>query len=446
MQQGVSQLVTSDENPGCIHLNYFQQLMWRWSQQSAYNAIHIVEIKGECNLVSWEQAILATIKVLGLGLPQFLENGKVCFLESDHIVIQTPQSSLADYINQQLNLKFELNELPLRFFIIPQRNHYNLGITYNHWISDAYSIRLLLQQIVLRYQGQTQDLPRLILKSSSFESLYHQHFGTFSRALGLGELIYSVKLFYNAYRLTLNNKFDFHSLYVSETLSTETFTKLKAYCCQQHVSINDLFIAQLAQLMGRFSASSRYLKTRKRFRGQRDHIAISSIADIRHKANQPLDDVLGQYLSSYTVVISQPEKRSTEDILQEVHQYTRLIKQSSRLIRSLFNFKSALWFWDKHQQSQKGAVFFHKYAPICAGISNVNVRDEWLSQESGQKISVLDYWRVSPTGPLAPLVFSITTFRGQLTVCLAYRSTAVAKEIAATLCKSFCDELRRLSE
>lgn len=431
-----------------IKLNFFQRLMRCWSQLGAYNAVHVIRVSGKADLDRWQQATLATVNAVGLGHPQLNSKEEIYFLPLTLLTIETPTVNLEDHVNHELNRTFSTDEFPLRFFSLSRDDdtHY-FGVTYHHWIADAYAMRMLLQHIVAHYRRDAQLPPALTLHAPAFQSLFRHHLGWFPSLLWLREMLRSLKLFNNAYRPSFKNSLDFHSQYVFQTLSTETLTKIKSYCNKHHVTLNDLFIALLAQVMGRFSTTARYRNKSYRIHGKRDRIAISIIADIRYAANQPLEQVLGQYLSSYTVVIATPEQRSTDAIVQEVYQYTSRIKKSARIVRSHYNFETALRLWDWNPDPKRRASLFHKYSPICAGISNVHVRDDALSKEDSHgKVTVLDYWRVSPTGPLSPLVFSITTFRERPTICLAYRCSALSKEVAAQLCQNFCQELATIVE
>lgn len=415
-----------------IKLNFFQRLMQRWSQHLAYNAIHVMHIAGNPELTNWQNAILTTLQKTGLGFPNVDQAGNAQFRPLETLSIATPKLSLDDYLQQELNYRFSQHECPLRFFIISENNTYYLGITYNHWLADAYAIRKLLQQMINRYY-QTTITESLTLHAPEFEKLFRPHLGRSPKTLWLREMLRGIQLFFRAHRLALKDKKDFTSQYILQTIPTNTLENVKHYCREKSVSMNDVFIATLGQIMGKITATARQKKSTRR-----NHIAISTIADIRHNANQSLAHVVGQYLSSYTVVLSAPEQQPIEKVITTVNRSTSRIKNSSRMVRSHYNFAAAVRLWD--QNPKRRAQLFYKYAPICAGISNIQVRDEWSNT------AVLDYWRVSPTGPLTPVVFSLTTFRDKLTVCLAYRTSALSEEVAREVAELFCRKLATLKE
>src|SRR5205823_12743614 len=80
-----------------------------------------------------------------------------------------------------------------------------------------------------------------------------------------------------------------------------------------------------------------------------------------------------------------------------------------------------------------------------AGVSNVNLTGSWADQEgitlSGRAM-VLDYFRISPAGPLAPLVFTLTTIRDRLSLCTTYRTTAFSQNQAEQIATELMERLQ----
>lgn len=408
-----------------IELNFFQRLMWYWSQHIAYNAIHIVQLKKTLDINEWKTRTLKVLHQIGLGHPSVRDDGHVQWLPLETLTISRPQTSLSDTITHELNRPFKSDECPLRFFIVENDTHYDVGITYNHWIADAYAIRKLLQCI-------TEEPPTpisLTLNAPRFQSLFKAHLGLLPRTLWLRKSLSAMRLFYRAYRPPLGNPLNFHSQYVVETIPSELLQQIKHHAKQKKVTVNDLFCAIIAQLMGDWSAPLRYRKKRRRNR-----VAIGNIVDIRHAANVSLAHTFSQYLSSYAVVLDAPETKPINTLIEQVATYTTKIKQATTLVRHHYHFETALRYFGNHPRRKM--LFFYKHAPLAAGISNVNIDEPWEG--------ALNYWRVSPTGPLAPLVFSLTTFDNTLTVCLAYRTSAMDEKIAKTLCGQFCEQLQAL--
>ena len=83
--------------------------------------------------------------------------------------------------------------------------------------------------------------------------------------------------------------------------------------------------------------------------------------------------------------------------------------------------------------------FFRKEAPLLPDVSNVNLNRTWAADYHPQVIT--DYLRVSPTGPLAPLVFTLTTLGRRLTLSLTYRPVLLDEQMASQLATIFLDRL-----
>ena len=109
-------------------------------------------------------------------------------------------------------------------------------------------------------------------------------------------------------------------------------------------------------------------------------------------------------------------------------------------------------WWGLYRRDKWRAQLFQKNVPTVAGISNVNMTGSWADaatedEESlaGKGARVLDYVRVSPTGPLLPLVFTLTTIGQRLSLCVTYRKTAFTREQAEEIVAEFTSELARVA-
>ena len=83
------------------------------------------------------------------------------------------------------------------------------------------------------------------------------------------------------------------------------------------------------------------------------------------------------------------------------------------------------------------AQFYQKHVPIAAGISNVNLNKCWATQYFPSPL--LDYIRVSPTGPMMPLVFATTTLGQTFHFALTYRPSIVPAEQVDSVAQTFLD-------
>jgi hypothetical protein len=80
--------------------------------------------------------------------------------------------------------------------------------------------------------------------------------------------------------------------------------------------------------------------------------------------------------------------------------------------------------------------FYRKEAPFAGGLSNVNLSDTWFAEQQAAG-RVLDYVRVSPTGPMVPVVLNVTTLGDDMRLSMTYRSNLMNDWTAAELAEMF---------
>ena len=80
--------------------------------------------------------------------------------------------------------------------------------------------------------------------------------------------------------------------------------------------------------------------------------------------------------------------------------------------------------------------------PLAGGVSNVNLNGSWASEY--HPAPLLDYVRVSPSGPMMPLVFTPTTLGSRLNFGLTCRTSVVPPERAEEMSRMFIDRLMRV--
>jgi hypothetical protein len=127
---------------------------------------------------------------------------------------------------------------------------------------------------------------------------------------------------------------------------------------------------------------------------------------------------------------------------------TSASKSAARALEFTWSLRIARWIWDWSSRPRFKAQFFQKGLPFLAGISNVNLTGSWADQEkmpaTGQAV-VLDYLRVSPVGPLVPLVITFTTIRDHLSLCVTYRTTAFSQNQAEQIATELTERLQNLA-
>ena len=437
-----------------VRLNTFQRLMRRWAQLGPYNAGQVMLITGRPDVDRWRAAAEAAITELGLGRPVFAADGgtaddkSVRFLPASFIPIEEVACGLEDHINEELNRPFADDELPIRFFVRTTDNGaHHFGAIYNHWIADSRAMRELMQRIFVRYQspdGPPAPLPRLTLQQpGNYAKLFGRYVLHLPRTAALWEMFRNLRQHRHSYRINLREPLDFHSQTIYRQLPPGLIERVHRWAKQRQASVNDVFLAALGQAMGKYTAPERLARKKKRFHFNRHRVGLGTIVDIRDWASQNLDDVFGLYLSSYTVALAQPEKTPVADLVGAVNTSTRRIKKANLAIRGYCALTWARFWWDRLPKAKNKALIFQKNVPQVAGISNVNMTGSWVDQPPATSTSaddipmIQDYLRISPTGPLLPLVFTLTTIHDRLSLFVTYRTTAFTPQQAEGIVDDF---------
>jgi hypothetical protein len=287
-------------------------------------------------------------------------------------------------------------------------------------------------------------LPALTLEAPSFKKLFIRHAGTLPWLTAVRASLRNIWEHRNAYRLNLWFPLDFNSRFIYRQLPDGLIDRLYAFAKARGASVNDLFIALAGQSLGEFTAWDRLARPVKPLHFSRRRIAIGTIVDIREAASEPLDRVFSLYLSSYTTLMDNPEQRPPGELTEEVAARTRDIKKRMGTIKSLWGLMVAKFWADFYRTPRFQATMLHKTVSVVAGLSNVNMTRSWVDTADTPpegKPLVLDYLRISPTGPLIPLVFTLTTVRDRLSLCVTYRTASMHPEGASKIVDDFIGRL-----
>jgi hypothetical protein len=85
--------------------------------------------------------------------------------------------------------------------------------------------------------------------------------------------------------------------------------------------------------------------------------------------------------------------------------------------------------------------FYQKNYPLWGGLTNMNLNSLWAkSNDDGPA----DYFRAVSTGPVTPLVFSVTTVGDRANVGVSYRSTVFSATDIESVKNNFMQHLEEL--
>lgn len=444
--------------PVTVRLNALQRLMHRWTLTAAYNAGQAMQVTGTGDLARWRQAIDATLHETGLCAPEIDRHSFATFDIAKRgpgiaaLTTMPAGTTLNSLYNTELQVPFHDGEVPLRFFIVPRNDgsHY-LAAVYDHWVADSRAMRSLMQRIFVRYQQpeRPSSLPPLKLDAPPFLELFGRHFKPWLPWTIASFCIRGLWHHRNAHRMHLYVPNDYQSHLLYEALPEGLITRVRAYAKKHDASVNDLFLALMGQVMGEFTAVDRANKRRRLFHFRKNKVGLGTIVDIRGQAAANLDDVFGLYLSSYTVLLKNPEKQSLPVLMKTIADDTVRYKKGGGTVRAFSAMVAASMFWHLYRPHNHTQMF-HKTVPVISGISNVNMTGSWVDRPRPADLAhtdppeILDYLRISPAGPLIPLVFTLTTINQRLSLCMTYRTTAFTDEQGQQILRAFVSRLAAL--
>jgi hypothetical protein len=406
-------------------VNDFQQLMRQWTTLAPYNAGHVMRVSGAPALKRWRAAFTAVLQTLGLTEP---------------VLIEVSTLALHQKIIEELNCPFVPGTLPLRVFLtVDQQDSHLLGVIYDHWFADSPSLRAFMQRVFVHYSGTAQNLPPLrVAGDNALEP----------SGLGFRALISCVRDYFRhrrACRIHLGNPLDFSTGFLFIYFPDGAIDNIRAFARKHGATVNDVFLATASQALGTFTAEQR--KSEPSPRANRDRIAIATAVDLKPIAAANLDDVFGLSVGYFTVLHDRPEMRRLPELVAATARETSASKSAARAREFSWALRIVRWIWDWSSQPRFKAQLFQKGLPFLAGISNVNLTGSWADQgkmPAGGRPIVLDYFRVSPVGPLVPLVFTFTTMRDRLSLCVTYRTTALSQNQAEQIATELMERLQRL--
>ena len=398
--------------------------MRRWTSLAPYNAGHVIRVSGAPDLERWRTALTRVLSSLGLREPVPLE---LKTLELDEIIVE------------ELNRPFAPGSVPLRSFVLDQRNNHSLGLTYDHWFADSPSLRAFMQRAFAHYAGLEQTLPPLRLADD--EGLPQSRFDLQALAFCIRNYLRHRR----AYRVHLRDPLDFNSGFFSTRFPDGVIDEIRAFAKRCNATVNDVFLAAAFQVLEKFAREQQKLEPSPR--AKRDRIAIATAVDLNPVLGGQLDDVFGFSVGYFTTVCDHSAKLSLAELVAATARETSASKSAAYALEFTWSLRLVRWIWDRSSQPRFKAQLFQKGLPFLAGISNVNLTGSWVDQDSLAADSgpiVLDYLRVSPVGALAPLVFTLTTIRNRLSLCVTYRTTAFSQEQAERITADFMRKLEQL--
>jgi hypothetical protein len=130
--------------------------------------------------------------------------------------------------------------------------------------------------------------------------------------------------------------------------------------------------------------------------------------------------VFGLFLGSFMVTHEVPAEISLRRLAEDVRQQTLPVKRCRLYLAAPMElaFASLMLKFSSPMQRKK---FYSKNYPLWGGITNMNLNSLWDQKDAN---APLDYIRGVSTGPVTPLVLSVTTIGDRVNLGVSYRTAA----------------------
>jgi hypothetical protein len=423
-----------------VPLNIFQKLMRRWEAVHPYNAAQVMKIIGSADLDRWSNAWRDMLIASNLGRIA-LQGDRYRFEQlNGHMAaytVRTPAVDLETYLSTEINRPFaDPHEPPFRPFIIQQDGFFYAGMVYQHWLADSCSIRTLMHEWFVRIYdpGKARARPIRISTIGYWDSVGpgRGDWPMLQSILDLSRRHIRMRRVQKIESTALDNH---NTAFKLVEVEPGLIDRLRDAAHQRDVKINDIFLAALVQ------ACALHIPMQRR--KKRHDVAVGSVVDLRPWCPEHLKKAFGVYLG-FTNVICQPTELIDFDrTLQAVSRQTRLQKTTGVAPQSLMWMTGALCVGSFSKPAEL-YHFYRKELPLAGGLSNVDLSRTWPAEYHPGPL--LDYIRVSPTGPMTPLAVTTTTLGDQFHIGLTYRVGLISPDRAGQIAAAFVAVLKQAAE
>lgn len=418
--------------------------MLAWDELHPYNAVHVIRIVGAVDVEQLRAVIDRTLAAAGLThLALSPDRGTYVYHGGPvHCGIQLAPAGdgcpdpLPAEIERQLNTPFTEAERrnPFRFFVVPGDSFFWLGLAYFHAVADAEAIARLLLQIANGQRGIPAPNPaaRLDLHPARHDRILQQSPGSLVRKLA--DLPAFLRIMRRSLRPPCRDAHDLRSAFTLFYLPTGSLPSLLATSRRLEVTLHDLFLAALLKALSP-------LAEHRRRTGRRCNVSVGTIVNLRKDLGRDSARCFGLFLGSFVVSHPVPAGMSTATLAREVRQQTCSIKRRRVYLGAPVELMVGRWMLKRLAPSRRHK-FFQKHYPLWGGITNVNL-NPLCKQVDGA--APADYFRAVSTGPVTPLVLSITTIGELINIGVTYRPAVYPPEEIRRLQERLLDAIEELN-
>ncbi|MDB5327303.1 MAG: Condensation domain protein [Phycisphaerales bacterium] len=416
--------------------NIFQKTQRLWDRIHPYNAAQAMELVGDFPPKQVEDAFNAAISDLGLG--DFLTDGPT-YMIAPHgapLTVEAFDDTFETLLTREMNRPFDVvRTAPFRPFDLTEAGRRIVGLTYQHWIADSVSIRMLMRQWLLRLTGGGGPAPVKLPTAGLLKT-----FGPGSAGWSVTAQASSLIGFQSRMKMMrrVESKSDASVAVLVRDGPDGLIDAIKPRAKAAGATVGDVFLAAATaacDAVGPGHPSSR-----------RPDLAMGTIVDLRARGclrkDNPSANVFGLFLGFTMTPFAAADTATFDRLLSRavLARRSSLARHAAEASQLNITIGYAIGKW---LGPTKLREFYRKRFPLTGGLSSVNMTPGWAGEH--HPLPLAAYHRVSPTGPMLPLVLTPTTLGKTLRVCCTYRSALMDAQRASKLTDHFLQTLVRFA-
>ncbi len=424
--------------------NTFQRTMLLWDDMHPYNAVHVVRVPAPCDAERLRQVLARALEDRGLTGLSMDAKGREFEFHGGPAVIDLamipsggdPGAALRAEMERQINVRFARSGgfTPFRFFAVPHDeggDSFWLGIAYFHAVADAEPIVRLACELAADYAATCEPLER---------GKWNCHAGAEGRGPWRPGLwfrkLFALPAQFRAMRKAIRpggtDGDDFGNGVELFTLGGAELELLIAAGRRLDVTVNDLFLALLMGSLAPLCEAAR--------RAGRDRISLGCIVNARRDLGIADGDGFGLVLGSFSVTCGIAETSDLSPLARSIAGQTRRFKRGGLHLANALEMGLVLRLMSLFSTNQRRR-FYPKNYPLWGGLTNMNLKQLPLEPLAARP---LDYLRTVSTGPVTPLVLSVTTFGKGVNLAMSYRTSVFPRTEISALRERFAAAVRGL--
>ena len=423
--------------------NTFQRTMLLWDDMHPYNAVHVIRVPAGCDAERLRRTLARGLEERGLTGLSVAPNGRSFEFRGGSAVVELavisdggdPNAALRGEMERQVNLRFDRSGefTPFRFFAVPDGGSFWLGITYFHAIADAEPIVRLACELAADY-AETGTLAK--------RERWRCHEGSGGRNPWRPDLwlrkLFALPAQFRALRTAIRpggtDGDDFGNGVEIFTLGNGDLETLIAAGKKLGITVNDLFLALLMRSLTPLCEAAR--------RPGRDGISLGCIVNARRDLGISSDGDFSLVLGSFSVTCGIAETSGILELARLIAIQTRRFKSGGLYLSNALEMGLVLRMMSLFSTNQRRR-FYPKNYPLWGGLTNMNFKKLPLAPAAPQP---LDYLRTVSTGPVTPLVLSVTTFGKGVNLAMSYRMSVFSRAEISAVRERFAAGVRGLGD